>query len=244
MKSESARNLQRMLVPIVTVAAVALVASVVPALAQRGLFVMLLASVGLSVALDGWRGALLAILLSTLTGVWFLNPDRGMAIRSPWDWARLAIFIGTAVLIVLVVQGRERARRELAESEARLMLALEAARLGTWERDLETGRFWAAEGLERVLGSAPSASAKEYDDFFGRVHAGDRGLLEKAVARATADGLDFEVQQRLQSPNNSVRWIVTRGRVVYSEAGGAGRVIAVSYELSAERQAAEAAQAL
>jgi PAS domain-containing protein len=231
-------------VPIVSVGAVAVIASTVPALAQRGLFVLLIASVGVSVAADGWRGALLAILLSTLTGIWFLSPDRSMRVSSPWDWLRLVIFLATALLIVVVVQERESARRGLAESEQRLMLALDAARLGTWERNLETGEFWCAEGLERVLGRAPTVAASGYDDFFGQVHPGDKGSLEKAVARAIIDGLDFEVQQRLQSGERSVRWITTRGRVVYSEPGRASRVIAVTYESTAHRVGSEIAPAL
>ena len=53
MKRKHPSHFSRLLVPVLSVSATALLASLVPAIAERGLFVLLIASVALSVAVDG-----------------------------------------------------------------------------------------------------------------------------------------------------------------------------------------------
>jgi PAS domain S-box-containing protein len=115
---------------------------------------------------------------------------------------------------------RRRSEMALRESEERLRLAAVSAGVGLWKLDLRTGLFWAtARGLE-LFGFAADHRLC-VDEFLDVVHPEDRDLVLRTVREATQSDDDFRVEYRIIR-NNSIRWIISRGRRQLSDVGEPG----------------------
>ncbi|MBZ5504508.1 MAG: PAS domain S-box protein [Acidobacteriia bacterium] len=108
----------------------------------------------------------------------------------------------------------------LRERDEQLHLAIEAARLGTWDYVLEGRRFSTSYRAKAMFGSPPDVELT-YEGYLAIVHPEDRGLVREAYGRATSpNGLsEFEIHYRIMRPDSAVRWIAARGKGVFSGAG-------------------------
>ena len=123
------------------------------------------------------------------------------------------------------VTERNRMQNALREGEAQLRLSAEAAQLGVWHRDLATGRLTGSPPLENIFGLAPGAYPKSVEEFLALVvHPKDRQRVSEGAARAIEADRDFEVEYRSIRPNGEVRWMLSRGRPLYS----GGKAIALA----------------
>jgi PAS domain S-box-containing protein len=123
------------------------------------------------------------------------------------------------------VTERNRMQNALSESEAQLRLSAEAAQLGVWHRDLATGRLTGSPQLENIFGLAPGSYPKSVEEFLALVvHPKDRQRVSEGAARAIGADRDFEVEYRSIRPNGEVRWMLSRGRPLYS----GGKAIALA----------------
>jgi PAS domain S-box-containing protein len=136
----------------------------------------------------------------------------------------------------------ERNQAEVArrESEERLSLALEAARMGTWDWDLITGRVIWSRGHEELWGYAPRTFHGTYEEFSQRVHPDDRPALEQAVQASLVTGGDHAHEFRLVWPDGSVHWIHGRGRPYRDAAGKTVRMVGLAMDITERKRAEEA----
>jgi PAS domain S-box-containing protein len=136
---------------------------------------------------------------------------------------------------------RQEAEAALEKSQDHLRLALEIARLGTFQIDTTTDSFLEiSETLKRQLGFAPEDEITP-DDVVQRRHPEDRDKVTAAFRLAQESHQDFHIEYRYLWPNGSIHWIASRGRPVYSETGEAIGLIGVTQDVT-ERKQAEKAQ--
>jgi PAS domain S-box-containing protein len=119
-------------------------------------------------------------------------------------------------------------------SQERLHLAVEAAGLGIWERDLESGELTASEQCKKSIG-APSDEPLDYKDFVGRIHHEDRVLWRQANRRAIEGHGTFEVECRIWWPDASLHWVLAHGRCLYKD-GRPVRIVGVTVDVTERRQ--------
>jgi two-component system, LuxR family, sensor kinase FixL len=112
--------------------------------------------------------------------------------------------------------GRELEASEagLRESEERLSLAVDAADLGIWVRDLRHNEIWASDKWREMFGFTPSEGL-DFDRIVQRLHPDDRDALRHAHAKAVAEGGGgrYDLEYRLILPDGTMRWIAFRGHV-------------------------------
>lgn len=137
----------------------------------------------------------------------------------------------TAAAIVAV-----QSRARLREKEQRLRMALEAGKLGAWELRFATGEFEASSACKAHFG-CPADSSFSFRDFMRTVHADDVGRVEKAFEEALQAGSDLHGEFRVVWPDNDVRWIELRGRVVTAESPAVSRMMGVSTDMTERRRA-------
>ncbi|MBL9129080.1 MAG: PAS domain S-box protein, partial [Verrucomicrobiales bacterium] len=136
------------------------------------------------------------------------------------------------------ISARKQAEEALRESEARRELALEAARLGTWEWDLRTDRHAWSVFQERLFGYEPGTFPGTSEAFTRRIYPEDLAGLFAAGECARVDGLPFRHEFRVLLPDGGIRWVSTTGRYLFDKEGRPIRVIGVVTDVT-ERHNAE-----
>jgi PAS domain S-box-containing protein len=136
-------------------------------------------------------------------------------------------------LMTLTAITRERAAAEerARTSEKRLQLALDAARMGTWEWEVGTGRGVWSDTSAAILG-APSAAEGGLARFLQTVLTEDRAAVSAALDSAAARGTPYDIQFRIRHPDGSVRWIHAKAARVADETGRPTRLVGVNADIT------------
>ncbi|WP_162249203.1 MULTISPECIES: ATP-binding protein [unclassified Rhizobacter] len=131
---------------------------------------------------------------------------------------------------------------QLADSEMRLRLGMEAAAAGLWECDLVLQRVGANEECARIVGVEPSQLQPELAFWRERIHPDDLAAVA-AELRSDPDPRTqaLRVELRLRHEQLGWRWVVLRGRIVERDAQGAPlRALGTAMDVD-DRKRAEAA---
>ena len=145
---------------------------------------------------------------------------------------KFAGYIGSCVDVTELVNKDQ----ALCESEERMRLAADAANLGIWEWDLGNDEIWATNARRALLGW-PASGKVAFDDFISKVHPEDRNRIREIIDCAIHEGKDFDSEYRLVLPDGIVRWMATRGSVHFDGNGTAERVLGISIDITARKQA-------
>lgn len=125
---------------------------------------------------------------------------------------------------------------DLYRSAERLRLALESARIGTWDWNLVSDQMtWNARNYE-IYGMRPGTPVSG-KSFFPLVHPDDRRQVKEAVEGAAVSGADFSVEYRLADLAGTPRYLVSRGRFLRSSAGDPQRAVGVTTDVTERRNA-------
>ena len=154
-----------------------------------------------------------------------------------------AIFaIGTALILISMRHrdGIENDRQaELHDSEERLRLALEAARIGTWNWNIETGTVqWSAE-IEPMFGMQKGEFDGKYQTYLSLIHPDDLKNVQDAIDRAFSGEKNYLVEHRLLWQNGEVRWLEGRGKVYRAGAGKPVRMTGTVVDITDRKLAEE-----
>lgn len=117
------------------------------------------------------------------------------------------------------ITDRKAADDALRKSEARLRVALEVANLGTWDRTPEGEGDWDLR-CRAIFGFSPDEPLT-FDDFRERIHPEDLPGVDARLAAAfdpASDGT-YVSEYRVVWPVGSVRWVATRGLVLFEGDG-------------------------
>jgi PAS domain S-box-containing protein len=126
---------------------------------------------------------------------------------------------------------QEATRQALAESEARLLLAQEAGRVGLWDYDVVTDEGHWSAGLYRNLG-LPVSDRSDVRDFMAVVHPDDREIVRQANLRAIREGVMTPTEYRIIRPDGQIRWCLSRGEVRWAADGAVERVLGVNIDVT------------
>ena len=124
----------------------------------------------------------------------------------------------------------------LRESETRLSLAADAAKLGIWIRDFGRNEIWATANWRRLFGFAPAESLS-FDRILQRLHPDDSRRFDQVLTQAMAGGGHYETEYRLVLPSGETHWIVSRGRIEFDGRGKPVLLREVSVDVTARKQA-------
>jgi diguanylate cyclase (GGDEF)-like protein/PAS domain S-box-containing protein len=138
---------------------------------------------------------------------------------------------------------RKQSEAALRNSEERNRLALQAARMGTWERDvLHDVLTWSTE-TEALHGLPPGSFAGSSAALRLCVHPDDWASVAFEIEEARLERRETFATYRTIWPDGTVHWIETRGRALYAEDGSALRINGTSMDITPRKLAEEALQA-
>lgn len=125
---------------------------------------------------------------------------------------------------------------ELRTANERLELTQTATGLTSWEWNFATDEMvWTAGRPNlKVLGNQPTL---KYADVMAGVHPDDRKATRDAAYKARETNTPFSQEFRVQIPDGSVRWILSRGKVFHDRSGRPERMLGVNMDITDQKQA-------
>ena len=162
-----------------------------------------------------------------------------------WSIIEVPFFLGFTYTAVVAAMGYElssdmargaRLARELELSDKRLNLAAASADFGLWEWDLSKDEIWVTPTRRAQLGFPVSGKITS-DDLISRWHPDDRDKVRQALRNAIENGKDYDAEFRRVLADGSVRWVASRGRVQVNKQGEPIRLLGISMDITARKQA-------
>jgi two-component system CheB/CheR fusion protein len=117
---------------------------------------------------------------------------------------------------IIDITGEVNARKAVAESENRLLLAAEATGLAIWDLNMITNKFSYSPQLPGLLG-CPADVELSLKDVLSRIQTDDmRNIVIKAYRNSLLNG-NYLYEVRIIWPDQSLRWVKTQGKVLFNE---------------------------
>lgn len=126
---------------------------------------------------------------------------------------------------------RKKTEMALRESEARLILATNAAQAGLWNMELDTKSVWVTDKTRDLFHFGPDEQLDE-ESFFKAMHPEDREQVHQIVQQAIKTGEHFLSEYRIVLPGGDIRWVAARGQL----SPGGNRLLGVSLDISARKK--------
>jgi PAS domain S-box-containing protein len=126
----------------------------------------------------------------------------------------------------LDISKRKRAEMASHESEERLRLATNVSNVGIFDYDHRADSLYWSPEQRRIYGVGPDEIVN-LDLSLSRIHPDDRDRSMAAIRSAhdpAGDGV-FEVENRLQLPDGTVRWAFTKAQTYFEGEGSARRPV-------------------
>lgn len=128
---------------------------------------------------------------------------------------------------------------EVTESEKRLRLAMDAARMAMWEFDIPTRQVRSSPELNHLLGFPENASPG-YPEIAALYFPGEEERLRQAARDAVAAGDPFfRLEYRAYRPDGSLRWFQLRAEINEGRDGAPARMIGALLDITDRKTAEE-----
>lgn len=157
---------------------------------------------------------------------WFLS--RAQPIRD--ETSNIVRWFGTNTDITETKEAEE----ALAESKQRLSMAMESARMGTFEWEPESDiATWDDQHLALTGLTKDHRSGA---DFFNLIHPDDIAEHHEAIASAIKGESDYEMEFRVKRLDGTLHWFAGRGKVVRSENNRPLRFIGLNWDITEAKE--------
>ncbi len=121
-------------------------------------------------------------------------------------------------------------------SRLRFELAIDAARIGSFDWDLVTGRLSWDEQLLVLFGYTAGDFDETLDAFAARLHPDDRDRTLQALQDAVDTCGTYEAEFRVVLPSGDTRWVQGRGRALSDARGRAVRLLGAALDTTRLRE--------
>lgn len=157
----------------------------------------------------------------------------------------LSTLVICGILVLISMRARDQIEKErqleLRVSAERLRLALDAARMGTWEWNLETGQISWSDQIEPMFGLQPGEFDGKYETYLSLIHPDDLSQVRDAIAEVLANpSAELVVEHRLLRPDREIHWLEGRGKVHRDSAGKPTRLAGTVVDIT-DRKGSEQA---
>ena len=137
------------------------------------------------------------------------------------------------------ITDRKNAEKAIRESENRLKLAMEAARDGLFDWNMETGDMYFSPRYYTMLGFEPYEMPASYETWISLLHPGDRdyavSIIQEYVDKKRKS---HKIEIRLKTKSGGWRWILSRGKLIEkNEKGATKRMVGTHSDITERKQA-------
>ncbi len=129
---------------------------------------------------------------------------------------------------------------EAQRQTQRLKLAADAAGIGIWEWDVDTGRLDGDPRTLRQFGIPADAFTGRLEDWIQRIHPEDQTQTLELINDALRGSEGFELEYRIVLPAGGIRHLRSQGRIIQGANGLASRIFGVNLDITPSSEAEEA----
>ncbi len=137
------------------------------------------------------------------------------------------------------INERKLVEEKFRQSEARLQLSQEAARIATWEWNVSSGKVNWSDYMWKLIGLEPGTIDEDFNEWRNFVNISDLKNIENKIKSAMRHGDNLDLEYRLHPANGGMLWIAARGRLIRNEEGRVERIIGVNIDITERKQAEE-----
>ncbi|MEG4580201.1 response regulator [Microcoleus sp. MON1_C5] len=152
---------------------------------------------------------------------------------------RLAGAVGESLKKQQLRENYAKTSAQLAISEERLRLAIEASKMGIWDWNVLTGEVVWSEEQELLFGLEKGSFPGTYEAFFACIHPDDQASTARALAFALENKIEYKYEFRVLWPDGSLHWIAARGKFFDDDTGKSVRSSGLVWDIT-ERKLSEA----
>jgi hypothetical protein len=124
------------------------------------------------------------------------------------------------------------------DDRQQVVLCIAAARIGTFDWDLASGRLTGDELLLQLFGFDADTFGSTIEELNSRVYPPDRSRVAGVLETAVNECGDYTVEYRITLPSTGDRWICARGRAMCDEDGTTSRILGAAWDVTEARQRA------
>jgi PAS domain S-box-containing protein len=134
---------------------------------------------------------------------------------------------------------RKEIEQKLRDSDERLQLTLEAARIGIWDWDIKKDQYYASPVYYTMLGYEAKAGLADRNEWLDRVHPEDRNLVREQFQNVLSRRTEhYSYEARFLHADGSYRWQQALGYGVEVDADGkVGRMLGIRLDINDRKQA-------
>ncbi len=121
--------------------------------------------------------------------------------------------------IVRDITKRKQAAAALKKREAQLAESQRMAHIGSWERDLVTGRSEWSDETFRIFGYDPQTTTPGYQAILDRLHPSDRDGFVKLAPETLPEGQPYALDYRIIRPDGTEAVVHALGEVIRDASG-------------------------
>jgi len=156
------------------------------------------------------------------------GPEQGLVLLQVF----MAVAATTGLLLGAIAAQNRRAQERAEVSEGRLLMAMNAARIGVWDWKIDTGEVIWSGGLEPLHGLPRGGFTGTYDAFQKLIHPDDRDRVTRAIVSAIETRSPYDAEFRLLGPDGVVRWTAARAQVVLDGSARPIRMVGVGIDIT------------
>ncbi|WP_316831988.1 ATP-binding protein [Pedobacter aquatilis] len=139
------------------------------------------------------------------------------------------------IVVASEVSEQVHSRKLVEEQNQRLSLALNAAQLGSYELDLESGKMLCSDQCKTNFG-IPLTKDFDFPDLMQAIMPHHREMVQKSVEKSIESNTLYDIEYQIAWPEGSIHWIQVNGRPRYDQKGKAVKMIGVTQDITLRKQ--------
>jgi PAS domain S-box-containing protein len=133
---------------------------------------------------------------------------------------------------------QKQAEEALRQSDERLRVGLAAARMGTWEWNIGSGKIIWTGGVHSLFGLAPGEFGGTLEAFLKLVEPEDRERAQRELEEVVRNpNTKYYSEVRVRWPDGSTHWVEGRGEVGRDGAGKPVTMVGTAVDVTARKEA-------
>ncbi|MBW1608065.1 MAG: PAS domain S-box protein, partial [Deltaproteobacteria bacterium] len=112
---------------------------------------------------------------------------------------------------------RKKAEKALKENEVRFNLAQKISKVGSWDRNVQTGEGYWSDEQYRLYGYEPGEVEATHELFRKHIHPDDKKLVIKTIEDALKGFKPFDIEFRFFQKDGTLRFAHSKGEVEWDK---------------------------